>query len=518
MKTIPLNIMMTYPVKWSKMEVLRDIVQNFYDEAGAAEFGNRLKHEYVEEKNGKNGKLVLSMHNTGFNYEWLLHIGATTKQEQTGKYAGFYGEGFKMASLCALRDHGWTITIKSKNWLIEVCRVETNIDGQKIGQLAYNLEESDVFADETILTVYNFSQDDHALLKSVILGFYYAGNPLIGELIYSNEYIALHRRTKEPKPDGYVYSYDCDGEGIVFLCYQARGSFTCPLVICNHRFKTPSDRERKNILLGTVIDVLIDMVDMMDVKTVCFLLEQLENHWYEYPDSKKDIESHYSLVKKLIRKIWIFDMEGSVVRNFKKKYPNLVVCEKPYNLHTQNRKTQALAWRKLYMPESRLVQDSFGFLGYETIVELCEKAGGFNSTRKPDAKESDLLDILRQSASKVLAGFVLQYPDCSVIENETSVFAGTANVKKIQDAKNVKTNSRGHKIRYDLVEVEIKKKFFAEDGFMGAFATYCHELCHCFGSDSSASFSRALTDVVELTGVFAEELRQFEKNWKECFF
>ena len=422
-----------------------------------------------------------------------------------------------MASLCALRDYGWTIAIKSKNWLIEVCCVETDIDSQKIGQLAYNLEESDVFANETILTVDNFSQDDHALLKSIILGFYYADNPLIGELIYSNEYIALHRRTKKPKPDGYMHSYDCDGEGIVFLCYQARGSFTCPLVICNHRFKTSTDRERQNISLGTVLDVFIDMVDMVDVITACFLLEQFEDHWYEYPDSKKDIDSYYSLIKKLIRKIWIFDLEGSVVRKFKKKYPNLVVCEKPHNIHMQNKKTQALAWRKLHMPESRLVQDSFGFLGYETIVDICEKAGGFNSTREPDAMESDLLDILQKSASKVLAGFILHYPGCLVIENETSVFAGTANVAKIKDANNVKINNKRHKIRYDLVGMEIKKNLFAKNSFMGAFATYCHELCHCFGSDSSASFSRALTDVVELTGIFAEELKQFEKKWKECF-
>jgi hypothetical protein len=220
-----------------------------------------------------------------------------------------------------------------------VCCVETEINNKKIGQLAYNLEETEKSADKTILTINNFSQDDYVILEAVILGFYYIGNPLIGELIFSNEYVALHKRTKEKKPGIYVSSHNCDGEGIVFLCYQSRGSFTYPLIICNHRFQTSTDRERKNISLGTIIDVLIDMVDMIDVETVCFLLEQLEKHWYEYPDSTHDIDSYYSLIKKLIRKMHYYDLSGEVCENFKNKHPNLAVCEKPHSIVAQNQKT-----------------------------------------------------------------------------------------------------------------------------------------------------------------------------------
>ena len=517
MKTIPLNIMMTYPVKWNKKEVLRDIVQNFYDDAGAIEFGDKMNHEYLPNENNGNGRLVLSMENIGFSYEWLLHIGATTKQEQSGKYAGFYGEGFKMASLCALRDHKWKISMSSKNWFIEVCCIETDIDNSKIGQLAYNLEESETFNDKTILTIDNFSQEDYSILEGVIMGFYYISNPLIGELIFSNEYVALHKRTDIEKPDSYMCSYDCDGEGIVFLCYQTRGSFTHPLVICNHRFQTSTDRERKNISKGTVIDVLIDMVDMIDVKTACFLLEQLEKHWYEYPDSKRDIDSYYSLIKKLLRKMHYYDSSGEICEDFKKRYPHLVICEKPHNITMQNQRTQALEWRKHYLPESRLVQDSFGFLRYETIVELCRKAGGFNSTRKADYDESELLDLLKNAAEKVLHGFILRFPECLIIENDTSVFAGSANITKINDAKSIKKNNRGHKIRYHIVKMEIKKNLLAKDSFMRAFSTYCHELCHCFGGDASASFSRALTDIIQLTGDYADELQRFRKKWESMF-
>ena len=517
MKTIPLNIMMTYPVKWDKKSVLRDIVQNFYDDSGASEFGSKFKHQYLPDESNAGGRLVLSMDNTGFNYEWLLHIGATTKQEKPGKYAGFYGEGFKMAALCALRDHKWKVSISSKNWLVEVCRIETEIDGKKIGQLAYNVEESETYANKTVLMIDNFSQDDYAMLEAVIWGFYYAGNPLIGELIYSNEYVALHKRTKKKKHDGYIHSYDCDGEGIVFLCYQARGSFNYPLVICDHRFQTSTDRERKNISFGTIIDVLLDMADMIDVKTCCYLLEQFKKHWYDYPKNTDDVDSYYSLIKKLIRKIWHFDSGGKTIKGFKKKYPNLAICEKPRNAKMRNQKTQALEWRKAHMPECLLVQDSFEFLGYETIVSLCEKAGGFNFTRKADDFEFELLGILQKAAIKILHGFILTYPECLVIENETSICDGTANVTKIKDAKDIKTNNKGHKIRYNLEQIEIKKKYLEKTKFMAAFTTYCHELCHCFGGDSSASFSRALTDVIELTGNNSEELKHFQNEWEGKF-
>ena len=395
----------------------------------------------------------------------------------------------------------------SKNWHIEVCCIETEIDGKKIGQLAYNLEETENSISETILTINNFSHDDYIVLEAVILGFYYIGNPLIGEMIYSNEYVALHKRTDMKKPVPYVYSHDCDGEGIVFLAY-----LTYPLVICNHRFQTSADRERKNISLGTVIDILIDMVDMIDAKTSFLLLKQLEKYWYEYPDSTHDIDSYYSLIKKLVRKMRYYDTSGEICKDFKINYPNLVVCEKPHGITAQNHKTQALAWRRRHMPESRLVQDSFSFLGYETIVELCRKAGGFNSTRQADNKESELLDLLKKAASKVLNGFILKYPDCLIIENDTAVCEGTANIIKFTNKKEIKNNNKGHKIRYDVIKIEIKKRLFTKEGFIGAFSTYCHELCHCFGGDASASFSRALTDIIELIVKFNEDFSRWLFN------
>jgi hypothetical protein len=76
----------------------------------------------------------------------------------------------------------------------------------------------------------------------------------------------------------------------------------------------------------------------------------------------------------------------------------------------------------------------------------------------------------------------------------------------------VKSN-RNHLIHH----IEIKKRLLVADLFMEAFATYCHELCHCFGGDASKTFSQALTDVIALTIQNQSALDTYQKQWKQCF-
>ncbi|MDR2713009.1 MAG: hypothetical protein LBB91_07850 [Clostridiales bacterium] len=509
MKTIALNIMMSYPVKWKKEQVLRDIVQNFYDDAGADGFGKNFKKEYLANE----GKLILSLVSAGFSYEWLLHMGASTKQEQSGKYAGFFGEGFKVASLCALRDYEWKIKMRSQNWSIEVCSLETYIDGKTLKQLAYSVEDELEDSPETILAIENFTKEDAGLLECVVLGFYYPENPLIGKLIFKNEYAAIHERSEVPKPKHFAFSFGMHGDGIIFIGFQARGEFVRPLVICNHRFKTP-DRERNNIFRGTVMDTLLDLADLIDVKTACYLLEQLEKYWYDYPGKKDDMDSWYSLIRKLIRKIAFYDFRSTVSDEFMSRHPHLVVCERPTNTDTRNKKTQALAWKGLYLPDSRLVQDGFLLLGYKTIVNLCMEAGGFNKARLANVEEQQLFKILENAANDILGDFIKDYPACFVIENESSVYNGTANIIK---NKTVIYNNHGYRIRYTLANIEIKGALLAKDKFMEALSTYCHELCHCFGGDASAAFSRALTHVIILIMENTEKMSISHRLWVEQF-
>jgi hypothetical protein len=52
---------------------------------------------------------------------------------------------------------------------------------------------------------------------------------------------------------------------------------------------------------------------------------------------------------------------------------------------------------------------------------------------------------------------------------------------------------------------------------MEAFATYCHELCHCFGGDASQPFSQALIDVMALIIQKNTTIDKYPKQWEKYF-
>ena len=98
---IPLNLIFDYPVRWSKYKVLRDLLQNFFDSVPRDEWSTRFSHCL------EGSRLRLTAADVGFSYDWLVPIGASTKRDGEGEHAGYFGEGFKIAALCAVRDYGW---------------------------------------------------------------------------------------------------------------------------------------------------------------------------------------------------------------------------------------------------------------------------------------------------------------------------------------------------------------------------------------------------------------------------
>ena len=178
--------------------------------------------------------------------------------------------------------------------------------------------------------------------------------------------------------------------------------------------------------------------------------------------------------------------------------------------YERNRRTQALEWNRLYCPTLKLVQANFDLFGYEDITGMCEKAGGYNVIADPDQLESQLIGILKSAVQEIHAGFVPVTEKVVVINNNSSAFAGTALVTKLpHPAKTL----YGHSIRYRLSRVEIAKELLGKGHFYDALSVFCHELCHAFGADASASFSRALTKVIAIIGRNGNILRKYERQW-----
>ena len=185
---------MTYPVRWGKYQILRDFIQNFYDSVDKEMWYNAFQYSYSD------NRLTMKIENNCFSYEWLLHIGASTKTNASIHSAGYYGEGFKMASLCAIRDCNWQVTMKSGNWQIDVVTTKKEIDNIPVEMLGYELEEREAEKNSE-LTLYPLSKEDFELFKKVLYSFYYPENPLLGDVIYEGNECAVYYRSEEKYPD-----------------------------------------------------------------------------------------------------------------------------------------------------------------------------------------------------------------------------------------------------------------------------------------------------------------------------
>jgi hypothetical protein len=501
---IPLNLIYDYPVQWSKFKVLRDLIQNFYDAVQYPEWNDRFSHRIDD------GKLFLTARNTGFSYDWLIHIGASTKRESRGTYAGYFGEGFKIASLCATRDHGWTVEMLSRDWELLVGATKLKVDDRRLTSLAYRIWRREVESRDTVLCLYPF--EDEALLDSVLLSFYYPGNPLFGEKIWESSEGAVYFRSKQPKPVGYPATFDDPGPGIVFAGYQALGSFQYPLVFCLHDFRF-RDRERNSFFRMDVVKVIQQTVAKLPPDASATVLQAVKSRWYDCPRKKYDFESWHSIIRALVRNIAASPKQK---RDWRDQYPRLLVARqvKRNDLPRYNRRRQALDWLRTSGTDYRLVQEAFLALGYPTLEDACEQAGGFSVARQPTALESKRIRIIEELVSLLFPELLdlIELPPCRIIKSERAAWQGMTTCVPINGER---LKFRGLPLRYRLPYVALKEGLLRSGHFGNALSTYLHELAHVFGGDSSASFSRALSELMEITLSNSRLIAQWQDQWEK---
>jgi hypothetical protein len=501
---IPLNLIYDYPVRWSKFKVLRDLVQNFYDAVQYREWEHRFSYR-IDDK-----KLFLTAKDIGFSYDWLIHIGASTKREDSGNYAGYFGEGFKIASLCAFRDHQWKIEVLSRDWELQVTTTDLKVDQRRLKSLAYHLWRTRHTSQDTVLCLYPFN--DAALLESVLLSFYSPGNPLFGEKIWESPRAAVYFRSQKPKPAGYPSTYNDPGPGIIFAGYQALGSFAYPLIFCRHDYRH-DDRERRSFYRMDVVKVIGQTVAELPPEASATVLEALKSRWYDRPRVKYDFESWHSIISALVRNVAVSPGQK---RRWRERYPNLLVARqvKRNNIPDYNRRRQALDWMRVSGKSYRLVQETFLALGYPTLEQACEANEGFSVTREPEPSELSRIKMLEGLVSLLLPELLsqIELPPCKIIKSERAAWQGLTTCIPIKDSS---LSFRELSLRYRLPYVALKEALLNSNRFGDALSTYLHELAHMFGGDSSASFSRALSELMEITLNNSRLIARWQDQWEK---
>ena len=504
-RMIPLNIVMTYPVHWGRYEVLRDFVQNFYDSVGYKKWNNALQYDYTD------GALSIWVEGVRFSYEWRLHLGASTKTGIAGSKAGYFGEGFKIASLCAHRDLGWTVCMSSGDWELTVTDVRETIDGQAVKMLAYDVRKVED-SPRSKLVLSNLHNYDYSMFKSVLLSFYYPENPLLGKRIWEGSQGAVYTRGSAPYDERLPRTRDFGRKGIVFCGFQLLGSNPFNLVVCLHSWRK-SDRERKALYTFDVVDVFEQIACIISPEGAMDMLEKMRRNWNTVPHRRIDIDSWHPAVCNLVDMI---ARSPTATARFREKYPNLLCLRPIHTMHDRNRRSQARSWLSSQETHYRLVQSVFLQLGYPTLEAKCESCGGFVVDDSPTPLESKCFVVLEGLVGTLYAGFFMQEnaPARKVIRNQRAAYHGMATLHK---ARKAERNNRGLYVRYNVGEIYLKESIFVEDGFFDAVATYVHESCHAFGRDSSESFSNALTHAMEMLLSQPEVVEVFRKLWRNAF-
>jgi hypothetical protein len=497
---VNLNLVWDYPVFWSKYKVLRDLVQNFYDAVGPAAW-NRRFHVRIE-----GDSLHLRADETGFSYEWLLHIGASTKRARPSEFAGHFGEGFKIAALCAARDFHWTIELASRGWGLRVGHGDAQIEGNSIRTLAYRVWDGLPERSYTELCLWPFEASDGDVLQAALVSFFYGENPLFGEKLWADATAAVYLRNEVSRPPDVPKTYEHEGPGIVFVGRQALGSVRYPVVLALHEFHQ-IDRERNALYGSQVVDVWRSVASRMDADAAIALLALLRREWYARPRKKYDFACYRGVVSVLVERI---SRDPSVAARFRKEHPHLLVAGRVRagDIAARNRRTQALAWLHSLRVRHRLVQEGFLRLGYSTIEAACEADDGFTVVREPTDAERIAVELLREVTTRCFAALfdVEDLPPTRILRDGAGVWMGMAVCVP------VRSKGRGSR-RFDLPYVALKRYLLAPGCGSQALSTYLHELGHMYGPDASARFSHLLTDIARETIRHAGEMKRFLEQW-----
>ena len=446
--TFSTNIVMSYPVHWSEYNVASNYVQNFVDALGYENFGSAFRC-YLEEDS-----IVLTA-KVGFAVEWLYYLGASTKRESQGENAGGFGEGFKIAALCSLRDYKLGVRMQSRDWDLVVTKVPGTIAGGKVSLLAYEVNPRPYDENTTLRLTSKDRRVLNTLYEKILdvrQDFLFQGNPVLGECLYKGEHMAIYKSmAKNLKGRPY---------GRLFAKRQVRADYLGPgLIFCHDCFeRREDDRDRRRFYFHEVKSCVGQIVQSLPPESAYEILLCIQDFWYS-PRAKESHNDDWSFfLTGLLKR-----MEGR--RDLKKRFllafPScLALPGKEWSTFERN---QAMEWYRVkgIKKNRRLVHPSFHtYLGVTDVCELCEENGGLLAERDPIGTELSKIEILKEAAGVFLKGILVlsAYPPFKVIIAKNSILEGCAYERNIKGEKVV--NDHGLVVVSRAVVICLREKIF----------------------------------------------------------
>lgn len=448
-------------VEWNEMEIVRDFLQNFYDENPTDQIEIEIE----------NRKITVSAPRE-FDYKSLIYLGSDKGSEEIGQY----GEGFKAALLNAMRQHGCTVKAQINSVLLEFF-----FESKKIGETEKKVimckRSKTTPINGTKLVLENSSKELIEQFKFGLNFFYYEKNPLFGE-----------RLTTYPR-DIIIYKSPRENKGYIFYKKLLRAELDVPLVVvCNRTYKSiddkiKHDRDRKAFDEAVLDKLLSYLFKNIDVSVIINILKE----WWQSGHRVLRFASHS-----------------------RRKY------HFPDNYYAKSSKRYISGNLSLLMEIDQMEKewDDKGFikcpgymanLGMKDALSIIQKNKADQKkkhltiyTRKPTNLEGEALNFLKTYIRRIDPLLANQFSTANYTIGDSDELVG-----ELRNGRKWRSN-----------DVYLSKYFFLLD-FSKALAILLHEWGHIHGFDGSRRFTDALTEFIAAIIEERDGLDEIEEKWNE---
>ena len=483
---------------------MKDYIQNFYDALGAEQFARNFIYRYDE------GRKELRMEGKkGFHVEWLQYIGVSSKRDYSHHTAGKFGEGFKIASLCAYRDCKMNIHMESRDWIMDVVKIPEKIDGKDVEFLGYDIGER-AFQDDAILILGNVEQTAYQKFLKAVYSFFYPENPVFGECIASGEDYAVYRIN----PSEFTGKNGVTGK--VFSQMQERAQISnIPIAFCDHRYEpdVEDDRDRESFGYHDIENAVEGVINKLKGEELREVFMAFQPYWQGKVKQTKSGPDWSRLIRKMI---WWICGDDTIVKkvsaDLKEKYladiPPYIIKQDRNKYRTAVEWFRTSAFHEIY----RILPYYFSDLGVRSIYDLCESCDGFHTIHEPDELQQKRIQVLEEMAWDIFSDLFAyeKLPKCGVIVNKGTPNEGFARTNRTDSSVQ---NKVGLKVVSDIKEINLRKELFCQDAFPEAMVVYMHEILHQFGGDASRQFRTAILAMDYRIMTDSGKLEKYEKKW-----
>jgi hypothetical protein len=469
------NVTTSWGVEWDEQYIARDILQNFYD-------ANKDEVDKINISIEKRNNIVISAP-AEFNIQQLFYLGSQKTEEDVGQY----GEGFKAACVCLLRDHNLTPVAITGQDVYHIRLSETPVAGTDMYPMIYDLYTMD---GKSVGSKFILENCNPKLVEAFRLGlsnfFFTVNHPIVGK--------QLEDRGWSPKTNIY---HSKDGSGYIYFEKMMRAKLG-PKVPLVFEITYPYKRIKKKIGLDR------------DRKT----FSQQDDLSFFFKEIKMSTSLFKNVLKATEASLWSKGHTHELLEYHSAGYS----WRENHSALFQNYYVKSSSKDIIEQEKIRQIEKTWQNNGRRPIAKVFLKMGAKSALtylaelraqakkksdeaakRAPEDSEWRAIELMRSI-------MVLYAPETAkIFQRDKSTYIIIDSEALLGEFK----SNRGYRER----TVYLSSKLFVS-GFAEILTTFIHEHQHIYGSDGSSSFTYALTNLIEVFIELRHELDHFEEKWE----